>query len=390
MVLVVAYSAEVEKPWLETKKDDRSRVNPALSFRNKSQSSSRATALPRDFKAHADSFDSSSSQSSQSDRIPDFDPDTYVVKRKSSSISSQGARSDSTDSSHSMTSHVSGHDPRSDRDSHRLESRPTQESTRYAEDQFGSSNKMASPRKMVINVNGRSRKSESAERKHSEQSPMDKDAENDVREPSLKSSEENGCSDGKHCDSSRERLPSKMKITISTKGVPVKNKKVEFEDENGHEDVFEATHAEINNNVNKNIDDADDAFDTINERYGQSKGLDNEPLRMPTPLKNLQEMMDMFEVDAFENEVKRRGSVPLGSLEPTGSSERVAEEDCQQVKMEKEPESERDFSELSALELVDLNREDIEEVHINDTSSNLMSRLENGTESCDVSQNKKG
>ena len=145
-VAVVAYSAEFETPWMNPKAE---KPKGSRSLIIKPKSSSRHSKDGR-----TDSFDSSSSYSSIQERIPDFDPETYVITTKPPSVSSHGRRSDSLESGQSFSSHSSNTEPRhDDENEHHVIVGGNSPSEVFQ--------KLSKPRKMVINVNGRARLSES-------------------------------------------------------------------------------------------------------------------------------------------------------------------------------------------------------------------------------------
>jgi len=145
-VVVVAYSAEFETPWINPKAE---KPKGSRSLIIKPKSSSRHSKDGR-----TDSFDSSSSYSSIQERIPDFDPETYVITTKPPSVSSHGRRSDSLESGQSFSSHSSSTEPRhDDENEHHVIVGGNSPSEVFQQ--------LGKPRKMVINVNGRARLSES-------------------------------------------------------------------------------------------------------------------------------------------------------------------------------------------------------------------------------------
>ena len=112
-----------------------------------------------------DSRDSTSSLSSIQERIPDFDPETYVITTKPPSVSSHGVRSESSESGHSLSSY-SSNEPRA-------EPRHEEEGTVIiaAESKDAEApQQVFVPRKMVINVNGKARISEGEKNANAEDS----------------------------------------------------------------------------------------------------------------------------------------------------------------------------------------------------------------------------
>lgn len=105
-----------------------------------------------------DSLDSSSSYSSIQERIPDFDPDTYVITTKPPSVSSRGLRSDSSDSGQSLSSYSSFvEQPRYDEES----SKSLSKNYIAGDKNSGHLHEIDKPRRMIININGKMKGSES-------------------------------------------------------------------------------------------------------------------------------------------------------------------------------------------------------------------------------------
>ena len=145
---VVAYSAEFETPWIMPGK---AKGSSSLSITHKS------AAVRRNKDQRADSLDSSSSYSSIQERIPDFDPDTYVLTTKPPSVSSHGIRSDSSESAHSHSSRSSiGQENRFGEETPAAAIHLSSVS-KSSNGNFGS--EIAKPRRMVININGKARAS---------------------------------------------------------------------------------------------------------------------------------------------------------------------------------------------------------------------------------------
>ncbi len=313
------------------------------------------------YKTRSDSCDSSGSYSSQQDRTTLFDPDTYIVTRKGS-INSSGVRSNSIDSSQSFSSQEPLYEDEAEGQRYYLPNTGT-----IQIEQPLSHNE--APRKMVINVNGRSRASQSSEQQENDrrinhQSPANREIKMASDNQSIPATRGSSTSSDASRDS-RDRLPSSMKITVSAKAVGKhnheKNSQADFE--NYNDDVFDGgKHASKPANGNNH---------NINEKLLDSPRENKVPERMPTPLNNLQEMMDMFQVDAFEKEVERRGS-------KEDNLEENEEEVCQEIHVEKDQEQNvGDFSKLEALQLSDLKSEEIEEVFVENDRSSLLSEIEN-------------
>lgn len=145
----MAYSAEFETPWLNPSKNEKAKGNRSLIIRPpKSSARSQIAHVNKD--GRNDSFDSTSSYSSIQERIPDFDPDTYVITTKPPSVSSRGLRSDSSDSGQSLSSQSSNIEQlRLGEDVRHCLSKSVEGKCSDQVQQFNS------PRKMVINVNGK-------------------------------------------------------------------------------------------------------------------------------------------------------------------------------------------------------------------------------------------
>eukprot|EP00794_Sanderia_malayensis_P016682 gene16682-18376_t len=342
---IVAYSAEVETPWLSKK---NVKINPALSARHQNIASSFSMKMPSTLndrhtgysKIRSDSYDSTtSSHSSQQDRIPDFDPDTYIVTRKTS-LSSHGLRSASSDSSQSYSSCTSGKET-----AHNDEEADRSEANVGFEEQRRSHAKSkvtpnAQPKRMVINVNGRTRLSES-----SEQSSQDKSNDSNNEMPASNDQRSHYSSQGSVDSEMSEgkKQASGMKITFSTKAVGKSNQN------NGYEDDSR-----------------------------------------PNDSNDIARMMNLLQVDESEKEIKEKESDTATKSDETSKKnkekvEKKEEPACQELIMEEDNGS--DFSKLEAVKLEDLNSEEITEVHIEDVhASPILSKLQSNLHSEDANE----
>lgn len=347
LILVVAYSADIEKPWVAPKRNEKQRGNTALSINTRSSSNARSSA-PFYKDVRTDSYDSSSSYSSIQERIPDFDPDTYVVKRRAPSTSSHGIRSDSSDSGscHSFSSHASGgQEPRFDEDTYRIEAKPfglDRQNITIGYDQSGQQSQMGhnnresmmqsrvnqpnqsgilsqmnKPRKMVVNVNGRTKISESSEPKET-----DSDSSLEYKQPKQRTSQQ-----------------TVVLIPASNDGESPQNTV-----------SVRAVSNELPHASQGHCGGPHGCGETDDMKADQMK-------RMPTPLTNLQEMMGMIQVGEFENEVSERGNGP----QDTNDSKRDT--------IQKEAEKESETCQLKELELVRVNSEEINEVFVENEES---------------------
>eukprot|EP00795_Rhopilema_esculentum_P013168 gene13168-3966_t len=139
--------------------DGKAKGSSSLSITHKS------AAVRRNKDQRADSLDSSSSYSSIQERIPDFDPDTYVLTTKPPSVSSHGIRSDSSESAHSHSSRSSiGQENRFGEETPAAITHLSSHVSKSSNGNFGS--EIAKPRRMVININGKARVSSAS--KHEE------------------------------------------------------------------------------------------------------------------------------------------------------------------------------------------------------------------------------
>ena len=352
----MAYSADIEKPWIAPKRNDQQIGKTPLSINTRSSSNARSSG-PFHKDARTDSYDSASSYSSIQERIPDFDPDTYVVKRRAPSMSSHGIRSDSSDSGscHSFSSHASGgQEPRFDEDTYRIETRPSgpdRQNFRVGNEQSGQQSQMNhnnresmmqshlqpkqpsgilsqmnKPRKMIVNVNGRTRISESSEPKET-----DSDSSSEYQQPVQRINQQTVVM---RPASDEGEAPQH---TISVRAVS---------DEQSH---------------------------TSQSHCGGPHGCGetddmkaNEMKRMPTPLRNLQEMMGMMQAGEFEDK---------GSKGENGSQDTNDFKGGMIHMIRNEAENETEACQLKDLELVRVNSEEINEVFVENEESMSFSEL---------------
>ena len=356
-ILVVAYSADIEKPWVAPKRNEKQIGKTPLSINTRSSSNARSSG-PFHKDARTDSYDSTSSFSSIQDRIPDFDPDTYVVKRRAPSTSSHGIRSDSSDSGscHSFSSHASGgQEPRFDEDTYRIETKPSgpdRQNIRIGNIQSGQQSQMNhsnresmmqshvnqpnqpsgilsqmnKPRKMVVNVNGRTRISESSEPKET-----DSDSCSEYKQP--------------------EQRINQQTIVMR----PASNE----EDEPQHTISVRSVNDEQSHTSQSHCGGPHGCGETDDMKANEIK-------RMPTPLRNLQEMMGMMQAEEFEDKVSKRENGPQDTNDSKGGMIHA---------IQNEAENETEACQLKDLELVRVNSEEINEVFVENEESMPFSEL---------------